>query len=122
MPLAFVPLLIAAIGRVLIALVTFFASHKLLLAGLVTIVLPLVVSNIIYGLLEKYFGLVQEQLTLNLPSGGSGPLSGSPFLLELSGLAGWLAVKLHLPEALSYVLGASAARFALSFIPFVGGK
>ena len=44
--------------------------------------------------------------------------SGNSLILHLTGVAGWMAQEIYLPQALSVYLTALGAKFIISFIPF----
>jgi len=85
-----------------------FIALKTVLSTLFIFVLPVVINNLIYKLMEIAFSLVLE---IHLPS-----LQTS---FSFSGLAGWFVAVLRLPEALSVVLSAVSYRIAINSIPFL---
>jgi len=85
-----------------------FFALKTVLSSLFIFVLPVVINNIIYKLLEIAFSLVLE---INVPA-----IQTS---FSFSGLAGWFVAVLRLPESLSVVLSAVSYRIAINSIPFL---
>lgn len=85
-----------------------FLALKTVLSTLFILVLPVVINNIIYRLLEIAFSLV---LDIDVPS-----IQTS---FSFSGLAGWFVAVLRLPEAVSVVLSAVSYRIAINSIPFL---
>lgn len=87
-----------------------FLAWKVLLWSLAVSIIPIVLTNFIYTIMQTVIALVNANVT-------SSGLQGS--VLSLTGLAAWLAVQLRLQEALSLVLSAVMFRIALNMIPFI---
>jgi len=87
-----------------------WVATKLLLFTLLNVVLPIVLVNLFHRILQGIMTLNTEAAT------GSGL---SPVTITFTGLAGWLAATLRIPEGLSLVLGALAYRASVSMIPFL---
>ncbi len=86
-----------------------FIALKTVLATLFIVVLPIVLNNFVYELLEYLFESVS-----------SAPYDSLPDLtFSLSGLAGWFAAQIYLPDALNVILSAFAFRLFLNHIPFL---
>ena len=85
-----------------------FVAFKVVLATFFISVLPVVLNNLIYELLEISLSLVGSITPPNLQT-----------VLSYDGLTGWLLATLRIPEALSVVLSAVSYRLTLNMIPFV---
>lgn len=109
MPLAF---LAALAARFLTAGVLQWLALKLVLFTLLVVVLPIVLNNFLHG-------LMQTSMTL-LSSTAAEHGIGAPLIVQLTGLAGYFAGSLKVPEVVALLAGALAFRVALRFIPFVG--
>ncbi len=97
------------IGKILTDNLLRFAATKTLLATLFIVVLPVVLNNFVYSLLEYAFNLAGTVNPSSLPS----------LTLSFTGLAGWFFSNLYLPDALSVVLSAVSVRVFLDHIPFL---
>lgn len=91
-------------GSVLTSSVARFLALKVVLTTLFITVLPLVLKHIIIwvsdGLLSSFTGVL--------------PSDVQSFVIQLSGLSGYLANQLRLVEAVSIILSALCLRFTLS--------
>lgn len=88
-----------------------YLATKAVLTTLFVVVLPVVLNNFVYGLLEI---AIEYATTLN------GQAQNLPqIVLQLTGLAGWFFANLYLPDALSVVLSAVSIRVFLNHIPFL---
>lgn len=86
-----------------------FAAGKVLLTGLFMVVLPLVLNNFLYDIMNMMMGLVGDNSS-GLAFDGS---------MNFTGLsAHWLTL-LKAPECMSVLVSALVVRFSLSMIPFV---
>lgn len=94
-------------------------AWKFVMLTLFGVVLPIVVSNIIYKILEKAIALASSSATTAIAEGQVAPIS-----VQLTGLAGWLGSVLKLPEAFGLLMGAVILKITLGMIPFVrlGGR
>lgn len=88
-----------------------FLAYKALLVTLITITLPAVLKSLMTWMLEG---------VLSIANGVDGIDSMTVATHSFSGLAGYFASNLMLPECVSIMLTACAIRFALNFIPFIG--
>ena len=86
-----------------------YIAYKTLLATLFVVVLPIVLNNFLYSLLEIAFSYASSLNSQNLPQ----------ITLQITGLAGWFFSNLYLPDALSVVLSAISLRVFLNHIPFL---
>jgi hypothetical protein len=85
-----------------------FAAWKLVIWTIVVVVLPIVLNNFIHSLLSDAISLV------NSYSGSS-----SSMVVQLSGLAGWFATYLRIPEGFSILISAIVFRITIKLIPFI---
>lgn len=108
------PVLISWLGGAFASLIGYsfvrFTATKLVLWALMVTVLPVILTNFIYSLIEGSLELMQEAQS------GHGLSSVS---MQLTGLAAWVATRVYIPEGLSLVLSAVTFRIALRMIPFV---
>lgn len=106
------PAIIAALSGFLARLigdsVVRWLAFKALMVLLIVTVLPIVLNNFLYEIIQTVFEIVSEN---------SGSSSGSA--LSYSGLAAWFIQVLKLPECLSVLMAALSVRVALRLIPFV---
>lgn len=113
LPLVIVPLLTtigAFVGRFLTDNLLKFAAYKLLLFTLITVIFPVVVKNLLTWLFNTLTSFVD---TIDL-----GDIESS--VLQLTGLAAYLAQHLNLVDAVTIILTALVIRFTLNLIPFIG--
>lgn len=108
-----IPFLGGLAARFLGGSVLRWLAWKAAILFVTTVIIPIVVNNIMYKIIEKSMGLVSGQMqNLNLPSSA----------LAFVGIGAWLAVTLKVPEAISVVMGAVSYRVGLQFIPFFRGR
>lgn len=104
------------VGGVAIKAAEWLAWKKLiwfLLFTIVPIVAYNIMSTIIVDLIKVTIDLTTEY------SQGFEPGSITDLSLNLTGFGGWLAQQLYIPQAVAMYLSAVAARFTMSFIPFL---
>ena len=102
------------------ALFTFFARYltveilkmlafKAMLLTFAIIILPAVIENFMVYLFDGFMGIASAQL------------QGQTFqgVITISGVFGWVATTLKIPEGLAILLSAVTTRYALNLIPFV---
>lgn len=87
-----------------------FAAYKTLLYTFITVTLPAALKN----LLAWLFGVITSQID-QLDWG-----SLSSTVVELNGLAAYLAVHLRILDCFSVLITCLVIRLVLNFIPFVG--
>ena len=87
-----------------------YLAWKAFTLFLVVVVLPIVINNIIYKIIQTSVELVSNNI------GDTSFLSS--MTIHFTGLAAYVVGSLHLPEALSIVMSAVALRFTLSFFSF----
>lgn len=97
--------LLAGVAKLLSFETLKFIATRAMLLSLFTLVLPVVLYNV-------YTGIVSEVLTY------AGGLVGSvdPAVIQLTGMAAWIAEKINLGQAMSMYLSACGLRFVLSFL------
>lgn len=113
-PLIIIPLLTwlgAAVGKFLTDKFLLFAAYKVLYVSLITITLPIVLKNLINWMMEQLITISNT----NLDTTG---LESSTIIL--TGLAGYLASHLLLPDCIAILITGIAIRLILNFIPLVG--
>lgn len=79
-----------------------FAAKKLMITSAIVVLLPVVLWNLIYKFIEWQLNYVESI---------SGSTSSA--IVELSGLAGWLAFHLNIPQVISVLLSALVTIFTL---------
>ncbi len=98
------------LGKILTDNVARFIAQKTILTTLFVVVLPVVLNNFVYALLDYAMSTINQNInSANLPS----------LTLQLTGLAGWFFQNLYLVDALNVVLSAVSVRVFLSHIPFL---
>ena len=83
---------------------------KLLLVFLFTVVVPIVLNNFLYDIIEIVMNFATSQ------AGGASSVNGA---MNFTGFAAWLIDCFKLAETLAVLVSALALRLALSMIPFV---
>ena len=104
---AIVAAIVGWVGALLARSTVVYLAMKALLFVLFVTVLPVIINNLIYKLIQGSIDVV-----------GTTAGSASSHVVALTGIAGYLGSTLRLPEALSIMLSAVATRFALKLIPF----
>lgn len=89
-------------------------ATKVILVTLFMVVLPIIINNVIYDLMDVVFSATTSWASSNTTSLQS--------TATFTGLGGYLAEELGIIDAFSVVLSAMGIRFAMSWIPFVGPK
>ena len=84
-----------------------FIATRALLYGLFTLVLPVVIYNVLTRIMSEMMDYVASQ---------SGSVSTDGYMIQLTGMAGWIANELSLVTCFSMVLSAYALRFVISII------
>jgi len=82
---------------------------KAVLSTLFIVVVPVLINNIMYDVLEIVFNFASSK------SGDIQTLNGS---MTFSGFMGWLLDIFQVPAAFSVIIGALALRVTLKMIPF----
>lgn len=87
-----------------------FVAQKALAIAIVTVVLPIVLNNLIYDLLEMVVSIVNSSLAESSLESAS---------IGVTGVASWLFQKCKIGESFSVIISAISVRAALNMIPFV---
>jgi len=90
-----------------------FIAFKAFMLFLAVIVLPLVLYNLSVFMMSKAM-----EIAFSMVSTSSVP--GSSPVVQLTGMAGYIANEIYLKQALSMIFAATSVRFALGFIPGFG--
>jgi TM2 domain-containing membrane protein YozV len=98
------------IAKFIVDKILMFLAFKLILTTLFVIVLPIVLNNLIYDLME--IGTNMLLANASTPEGYNGAM-------QFTGMMAWLVDCFNLPECLSILVGAIQLRLVLSNIPFV---
>ena len=113
-PLAWLgSLLTGAVAKFIADRVLLWVAVKGLLVLLFTVILPIVLNNFLYDMIE---------IGSNLMTANAGDVSSMSSTMEFTGLLAWLSDCFNLPECLSVLVGALLLRVTLSSIPFFGLK
>ena len=99
----------SALAKTLTDNVIKWVAMKSLLVFLFVTVVPLVLNNFIYELIEIIMNLANTQASSSTFDGA----------MSFTGFLAWLIECFRLPEALSVLVSALVLRLALSMIPFV---
>jgi hypothetical protein len=89
-------------------------AWKALLLGLLTIVLPIVLMNVFDMILEKVMAAANAKIAEVTAQGLPAPIS-----VQLTGLGGWFASCLKVPQCFALIMGTATYRVALRMVPFV---
>jgi hypothetical protein len=87
-----------------------FVAMKVIAVALFTIIVPLVLNNFLYDIIEIVMNFANQQ------AGGTGAITGA---MSFTGFLGWLVSIFRLPDCLSVLVSALVLRLTLSMIPFV---
>ena len=87
-----------------------FVAWKLVVYSIVTVVVPIILINVIYSLIEG---------AMSLATTAQNEYGLSPILVQLTGLGAWFAVYLKIPEGFSLLMSAIMFRVAIRMIPFI---
>jgi hypothetical protein len=102
------------IAQSLLALLGFQVAqsviNKAILVGLFTLVLPVVLNNLLYFLLNKIMMFVNANVSVG---------SGDAITYQFTGLGAYIANEMYLPTCVGMFLSAISLRFALRFIKVV---
>lgn len=99
-----IALILSWLGRAVVVVV----SLKALLITLSIVVLPAVLNNLFLDIGESAFSVISS----NVHDG-----SLSPAVLQLTGMAAWIAEKMNLRECFSIILSGVAFKWSISFTP-----
>ena len=87
-----------------------FVAWKVVVYTLLVTVVPIIFTNIVYSLIESAISLVGSAQSQYGVSG---------YIMQLTGLAAWLAQEMYLVEGFSLIMSAVLFRLAIRMIPFV---
>lgn len=87
-----------------------YIAMKAILVFLFMTVVPLVLNNFAYDIMEIVMGFASSQ------AGGASSINGT---MNFTGFSAWLISTFKLPEVLSVIVSAFILRLSLSMIPFV---
>jgi hypothetical protein len=99
-----------SVARVFTDSVLKWIAFKLLMVFLFITVVPLLLNNFLYDVIEIIMNFASSQ------TGGSSAFNGA---MSFTGLTGWLISTFRIPEAVSVLVSALVLRVILSMIPFV---
>lgn len=102
--------LAGAVGQFFASQASKILALKIILTTLMMVILPIVLNNIFYDIVESLLTTANERI------GNSSVTSPT---LTLTGLAAFLASYLRLPDALSILITGVVTKVALRMIPFV---
>ena len=87
-----------------------WVALKALLVFLFITIVPLILNNFLYDIIEIFIGLASDQ------AAGATALNGE---MSFSGFAAWLLECFRVPESFSLMISALCLRLVLNMIPFV---
>jgi hypothetical protein len=102
--------IIGFLGKIIASETARIIALKVILYAFFSVVLPIVLVNVFYEVVDSF-------LTESLAS--SGGFTSSSRTFSLTGLAGFFASALRLPEIFTVLMGALACKISLRMIPFV---
>lgn len=100
----------SAVGRVFTDKVLGWIALKALLVFLFTVVVPIVLNNFLFDIME---------IVMNSASSQIGEVSEFNGAMNFTGFTAWLITVFRLSECLSVLVSALVLRVSLSMIPFV---
>lgn len=103
------------------AIVSFFtvellrwSASKAFWMFILTFVLPILLYNLSCKVAMSFMSTAMDMTTTAMGDINS----GDSLILRLTGMAGWIAQEIYLPQALSTYVTALSAKFIIGFIPF----
>ena len=103
--------LAAIFNRTVFNWMLFFVAGKLLLKTLFIVVLPIILVNFFDKILLTFFNFINSHFSaVDIP----------PMIVQLSGIAAYLANAMQLPLCASIILSAVATRFIMDMVPGLG--
>lgn len=100
----------SALAKIFTDKVLAYVAMKVILVGLFTLVVPIVLNNVLYDLMEIIMNFANTQ------SGSASSFSGT---MSFSGFAAYLIETFRISECLSVLVSALILRTSLKMIPFV---
>jgi len=114
---ALAALVASAIARFFLAEGVKWIAFKAVMLVLFMTVLPIVLKNVFYDLLQTFMSTAASKM------GGVSTGSLAAHTVQISGMGGWLASVLKLPECFALILSAVALRLTLKLtFMFFGPK
>ncbi|SKA25031.1 hypothetical protein SAMN02745119_03359 [Trichlorobacter thiogenes] len=107
---ALISFLGSAASKIFADKVVGWIALKVLLTGLMILVLPIVLNNFLYEVIETIMGFANQQ------QAGAGSLNGA---MSFTGFTAWLLDCFQIPAAFSVLVSALILRVTLRMIPFV---
>ena len=90
-------------------------AFKIVITALFVTVLPVILNNAFYALINAIFASATSQL-----NGVAGTVnSGHSFVFQLTGMVAWTAVQFNLVSAFSVMISILCVKYILGLIPFV---
>lgn len=102
--------ILSSVGSILASETARVVALKIILYALFTIVLPVILVNVFYEIMDSFL-----TEALNSSSG----FIGSSSSFSLTGFIGFFASCLRLPEVFSIIMGALATKVSFRMIPYV---
>jgi hypothetical protein len=87
-----------------------FLAMRALIMFTVFVALPVVMYNVGVDLI---FSLIEAGMDY------AGTLDADSLTIQLTGMAGWIAEQIRLPECMSIYMTAISTKFAMGFVPFL---
>ena len=104
---ALIQVVVALVVRFLGASVVRFVATKILMMTVTTLVLPVILYNVFTKIQTEMMQYRMDQM---------GTIDGNSVIVNLTGMAAWIADQIQLPEAMAIFLGAIATRYAMSWL------
>lgn len=86
-------------------------AYKAIAVALTVIILPIILNNLVYDIIEIMFGVVADNFGSMSGIGGS--------MVNITGVGAYLMEKFRLPECFSIIVSALTVRASLNMIPFL---
>lgn len=99
-----------AVAKVFTDKVLSWVALKVLLVALFTVVVPIILNNFVYDIMEIVFNFAGGQ------AAGASSMTGS---MSFTGFLAWLIEQFQLAQCLAVFVSALLLRLCLSMIPFV---
>lgn len=91
-----------------------FTATKVIMGTLFIIILPIVLNNLIFDIMDEMLIMINSYASSNSPS--------LQTAISFTGLGGYLIRACGVIDGITIVLSAMVFRFAISWIPFVGPR
>lgn len=88
-----------------------FVAFKAIAVALTVVILPIILNNLVYDIMEIIFGVVSENF------GSMGGIGNQ--VVSITGVGAWLMEKFRIPECFSLIVSALSVRASLNMIPFI---